>query len=115
VQLEEVQAAHEKATARVVAKYSFSQSAVDKPLPSANLLLKPNEALIDYFITRKWRVDRESADPLDDERLYAIVTRKEPAAAPLRSRRSAPAHPCCSRNTHGKSEVDAFRAGTRAL
>ncbi|WP_167334855.1 CHAT domain-containing protein [Mesorhizobium loti] len=77
VQPEQVQAAYEKATARVMAKYSFSQSVVDKPLPSANLLLKPNEALVDYFITRKWRADRESADPLEDERLYAIVTRKD--------------------------------------
>lgn len=77
VQPGQVQAAYEKATARVMAKYSFSQSVVDKPLPSAGALLKPNEALIDYFITRKWRADRESADPLEDERLYAIVTRKD--------------------------------------
>ena len=77
VQPGQVQAAYEKATARVMAKYSFSQSVVDKPLPSAGALLKPNEALIDYFIARKWRADRESADPLEDERLYAIVTRKD--------------------------------------
>ena len=63
--------------ARLSSKYSFDKSAMDKPLPSANTLLKPNEALIDYFITRKWRADRESADPLEDERLYAIVTRKD--------------------------------------
>jgi CHAT domain-containing protein len=77
VQPEQVEAAYQKATARVMAKYSFSRSLVDKPLPSAGTLLKPNEALIDYFITRKWRADRESADPLEDERLYAIVTRKD--------------------------------------
>ncbi|TRC78904.1 CHAT domain-containing protein [Mesorhizobium sp. WSM4307] len=77
VQPEQVEAAYQKATARVMAKYSFSQGVVDKPLPSAGALLKPNEALIDYFITRKWRADRESADPLEDERLYAIVTRKD--------------------------------------
>ncbi|WP_167514521.1 CHAT domain-containing protein [Mesorhizobium intechi] len=77
VQPEQVEAAYQKATARVMARYSFSQSVVDKPLPSAGALLKPNEALIDYFITRKWRADRESADPLEDERLYAIVTRKD--------------------------------------
>ncbi|WP_161634482.1 CHAT domain-containing protein [Mesorhizobium loti] len=58
-------------------RYSFDKSAMDKPLPSADMLLKPNEALIDYFITRKWRADRESDDPLEDERLYAIVTRKD--------------------------------------
>lgn len=77
VQPEQVEAAYKKATTRVMAKYSFSQSVVDKPLPSADTLLKPNEALVDYFITRKWRADRESADPLEDERLYAIVTRKD--------------------------------------
>lgn len=77
VQPGQVEAAYQKAMARVMAKYSFSQSVVDKPLPSAGTLLKPNEALVDYFITRKWRADRESADPLEDERLYAIVTRKD--------------------------------------
>ncbi|OBQ74780.1 hypothetical protein A8146_03300 [Mesorhizobium loti] len=77
VQPEQVEAAYQKDTAKVMAKYSFSQSLVDKPLPSANTLLKSNEALIAYFITRKWRADRESADPLEDERLYAIVTRKD--------------------------------------
>ena len=51
--------------------------------------LAANEALVDYFITRKWRADRESADPLEDERLYAIVTRKDEAPRLLRSRRSA--------------------------
>lgn len=77
VQPDQVEAAYQKATAKVMARYSFSQSMVDKPLPSADTLLKPNQALIDYFITRKWRADRESADPLEDERLYAIVTRKD--------------------------------------
>ncbi|RWO46755.1 MAG: CHAT domain-containing protein [Mesorhizobium sp.] len=77
VQPDQAQAAYEKAITRVTTKYSFDQSVVDKPLPTANTLLKPNEALIDYFITRKWRADRESADPLEDERLYAIVTRKD--------------------------------------
>ncbi|UVK52189.1 tetratricopeptide repeat protein [Mesorhizobium sp. AR02] len=51
VQPEQVEAAYQKAIAKVMAKYSFSQSLVDKPLPSADTLLKPNEALIDYFIT----------------------------------------------------------------
>ncbi len=62
---------------RISDKYGFDKDAMDKPLPSAETLLKPNEALIDYFITRKWRADRESADPLEDTRLYAIVTRKD--------------------------------------
>jgi CHAT domain-containing protein len=77
LQPDQVETSYQKATAAVMAKYSFKQSAVDKPLPSANMLLAPNEALIDYFITRKWRADRESDDPLEDERLYAIVTRKD--------------------------------------
>jgi len=76
-QPEQVQAMYEKVIARVTARYRFEQSVVDKPLPTAEMLLKPNEALVDYFITRKWRADRESADPLEDERLYAIVTRKD--------------------------------------
>jgi len=77
VQPDQVEAAYQKAIAKVMAKYSFSQGLVGKPLPSAGTLLKPNQALIDYFITRKWRADRESAEPLEDERLYAIVTRKD--------------------------------------
>ncbi|WP_181175797.1 CHAT domain-containing tetratricopeptide repeat protein [Mesorhizobium sp. B2-3-4] len=77
VQPGQVETAYQKATAQVMARYSFSQSMVDKPLPSAETLLQSSQALIDYFITRKWRADRESADPLEDERLYAIVTRKD--------------------------------------
>ena len=40
-------------------------------------LLAADEALVYYFITRKWQADRESADPFEDERLYAIVWRKD--------------------------------------
>eukprot|EP01035_Chromulina_nebulosa_P033422 gene33421-44750_t len=74
---EQLHAMDDRLNTRLSGKYSFDKSALDKPLPSANLLLNPNEALIDYFITRKWRADRESDDPLEDERLYAIVTRKD--------------------------------------
>jgi len=77
IQMEDLHLSDDKLNARLSSKYSFDKSALDKPLPSANTLLKPNEALIDYFITRKWRADRESADPLEDQRLYAIVTRKD--------------------------------------
>ncbi|MEO5760459.1 MAG: CHAT domain-containing tetratricopeptide repeat protein [Mesorhizobium sp.] len=77
LQPDEVEAIYQKVLARVAAKYSFYQSVVDKPLPTAEKLLNQNEVLVDYFITRKWRADRESADPLEDERLYAIVTRKD--------------------------------------
>ncbi|RUW58763.1 CHAT domain-containing protein [Mesorhizobium sp. M7A.F.Ca.US.008.03.1.1] len=77
VQMEELQAMDDTLNAKLAARYGFDKIAMDKPLPAAGTLLKPNEALVDYFITRKWRADRESADPLEDERLYAIVTRKD--------------------------------------
>lgn len=77
VQMEQLQAMDDTLNAKLAARYGFDKIAMDKPLPTANTLLQPNEALIDYFITRKWRADRESADPLEDERLYAIVTRKD--------------------------------------
>jgi CHAT domain-containing protein len=57
--------------------YQFDSSALDKPLPTANELLKTDEALVQYFITRKWKAERESTDPLVDTRLYAIVSRKD--------------------------------------
>jgi len=77
VQIEQLRAMDDTLNGRLAAKYGFDKSVMDRPLPSANTLLASNEALIDYFITRKWRADRESDDPLEDERLYAIVTRKD--------------------------------------
>jgi CHAT domain-containing protein len=73
----QLQSIDDTLNARLSAKYGFDEKAMATPLPTAETLLQPNEALIDYFITRKWRMDRESADPLEDERLYAIVTRKD--------------------------------------
>ncbi|WP_342709448.1 CHAT domain-containing tetratricopeptide repeat protein [Bradyrhizobium sp. B124] len=36
-------------------------------------LLAPQEAVIDYFITRQWKADRQSKEPLAATVLYAIV------------------------------------------
>jgi len=74
--LDQLRDVDDKLNNRLAEKYGFQQADLDKPLPPAEDLLQPGEALVDYFITRKWRADRESADPLADERLYAIVTRK---------------------------------------
>ena len=73
--LDALRAMDDSLNARLAEKYGFTKADLDKPLPLAQELLGANEALVDYFITRKWRADRESADPLEDVRLYAIVTR----------------------------------------
>ncbi|MCW5192376.1 CHAT domain-containing protein, partial [Burkholderia cenocepacia] len=36
-------------------------------------LLAPREAFVNYFITRQWKADRQSKDPLAATLLYAIV------------------------------------------
>ncbi|HTV68004.1 MAG TPA: CHAT domain-containing tetratricopeptide repeat protein [Rhizobiaceae bacterium] len=61
----------------IAERYKFGQADLDVPLPLASKLLDDNEALVSYFITRKWRADRQSAEPFDDVRLYAIVWRKD--------------------------------------
>ena len=77
--LSQLQAMDDSLNSRLDEKYGFTKDDMDKPLPLPQQLLAGDEALVDYFITRKWRADRESADPLEDERLYAIVTRKDQA------------------------------------
>lgn len=79
--LVQLRATDDKLNYRLNEKYGFDNSILDKPLPRPQELLQTNEALVQYFITRKWRADRESADPLEDTKLYAIVTRggAEPA------------------------------------
>ena len=77
----QLRAMDDSLNARLAEKYGFTKADMDKPLPLAQELLAANEALVDYFITRKWRADRESADPLEDVRLYAIVTRGGRGAA----------------------------------
>jgi len=75
--LDEMQALEDKINARVAERYKFDQAALDKPLPTASELLEPRQALVAYFITRKWRADRQSAEPFEDVRLYAIVWHKD--------------------------------------
>lgn len=48
-----------------------------RPLPTGKQLLEADQALVQYFITRKWKADRDLADPFVDTRLYAIVSRKD--------------------------------------
>ena len=50
-------------------------------MPTPRDLLGEDQALVQYFMTRKWRADRDAADPIADTRLYAIVWRK--GAAPV--------------------------------
>ena len=75
--LERLRVLNDEINNRASEKYGFNAGILDKPLPSPKELLKPDEALVQYFITRKWRTDRKSADPLVDTRLYAIVSRKD--------------------------------------
>lgn len=60
-------------------KYRISKEDLESPLPAAGDLLASDQALVQYFITRKWRADRDGADPFIDTRLYAIVSRKAQA------------------------------------
>jgi len=76
--LDEMQAVEQKVNDRIAERYpDIDQAAIDKPLPAARELLGANEALVTYFITRKWLPDRESEQPLEDARLYAIVSRRD--------------------------------------
>jgi len=62
---------------RIVARYHLDRETVlNQPLPTPADLLGQDQALVQYFTTRKWRADREGADPIADTRLYAIVWRK---------------------------------------
>jgi|GEM_PF-1686186 len=65
-----------------------AQKALDKRLaeigvqlpttpPRTSQLLSPDEAVVNYFITRKWKIDRQSAKPLEESVLYAIVETAE--------------------------------------
>lgn len=76
--IEEMQALEQKLNERVAERYpGIDQAALDKPLPTAGELLGAKEALVTYFITRKWLPDHESEQPFEDVRLYAIVSRKD--------------------------------------
>lgn len=74
--IEKLKALEADLTTRMEEKYKIGKDDLSKPLPAAGDLLASDQALVQYFITRKWRADRESADPFEDMRLYAIVSRK---------------------------------------
>lgn len=74
--LTETKTLEQQLNERLVARYRLDRDKVlNEPLPTTAMLLTKDQALVQYFITRKWRVDRESADPIEDTRLYAIVWR----------------------------------------
>jgi len=74
--LEESKALEGKINARLEAE-KFDTATLDAPLPTARDMLAGDQALVSYFITRKWHADRESAEPFAEVRLYAIVWRKD--------------------------------------
>lgn len=47
-----------------------------KPLPGPAALLRPDQAMIQYFTTRQWGPDRQADEPLRASQLYAIVWRQ---------------------------------------
>jgi len=61
---------------RRLAELHVTPKAIEAPLPQPGQLLGDKEALVSYFIMRKWRADRQSADPLADTILYAVGSRK---------------------------------------
>lgn len=60
---------------RASERHHLSAESMEAPLPTPSELLQPDQALVQYFITRKWRADRDSIDPFVETRLYAIVWR----------------------------------------
>lgn len=58
-------------------RYHVSAESMEGPLPTPPQLLQADQALVQYFITRKWRADRQSAEPFEDVRLYGFVWRKD--------------------------------------
>ncbi|WP_242224377.1 CHAT domain-containing tetratricopeptide repeat protein [Shinella zoogloeoides] len=67
---------------RLVSRYDLDREKVlASTLPTPRDLLGADQALVQYFTTRKWRADRDAADAIADTRLYAIVWRKN--AAPV--------------------------------
>lgn len=65
---------------RIVSRYHLDRETLLKQtLPTPGGLLGKDQAFVQYFVTRKWRADRESADPIENSRLYAIVWHKDAA------------------------------------
>lgn len=55
----------------------FDPAALDTPMPPPEKVLGEGEAMVSYFITRKWKPDRQSADPFEESVLYALVARRD--------------------------------------
>ncbi len=77
--LERLRVLNDEIDRRANGKYQVSAEAMEAPLPTPSQLLQPDQALVQYFITRKWRADRQAAEPFDDVRLYGIAWRKDKA------------------------------------
>lgn len=74
--LADTKSMEQQLNARVVSRYHLDRDAVlNQTLPTPADLIGKDDALVQYFITRKWRADRDGADPIADSRLYAIVWR----------------------------------------
>lgn len=57
-------------------RYQLNEESVAAPLPAAGAVLGEDQALVQYFVTRKWKADRDAAEPFEETSLYAIVSRK---------------------------------------
>jgi len=77
--IERLRVVDEAINRRASEMYQVSQQSMEAPLPTPGELLQADQALVQYFITRKWRADRQSATPFDDVRLYAIIWRQDKA------------------------------------
>lgn len=73
--VEQTRALEERLHARVTERYSVTRGTMAEPLPAAGEVLQSGQALVQYFVTRKWKANRDSAEPLDATTLYAIVSR----------------------------------------
>lgn len=53
----------------------FDRAVLDTPMQPPEKLLGKDEAMVSYFITRKWKPDRQAANPYEETILYALVAR----------------------------------------
>ncbi|MBD0415246.1 CHAT domain-containing tetratricopeptide repeat protein [Oryzicola mucosus] len=75
--LEESKVLERQLHQQVAGRYQLDrETLMNQPLPTPADLLAGDQALVQYFTTRKWPVDRSGDDPMEDTRLYAIVWRK---------------------------------------
>ncbi|MBX3531488.1 MAG: CHAT domain-containing protein [Rhizobiaceae bacterium] len=91
--VEQTRALEERLHERVTQRYNVTRETMAEPLPAAGEVLQNGQALVQYFVTRKWKANRDLAEPLDATTLYAIVSRngREPALHNLGDPRAATA------------------------